>query len=350
VQTRLQKILSAAGISSRRASEAMILEGRVSVNGKTVTELGSKADPDTDDIRVDGRRVKKPASRRYILMYKPRGYITSRSDPEQRPTVIDLLAKGGVRDYVYPVGRLDYESEGLLILTSDGDLAERLMHPSHEVGREYHVRVRGVPDEHAMDRLARGIVLDSRKTAPAKVEVLKVIEGTHGDDAMLSIEIHEGRNRQVRRMCEAVGHPVVRLRRVRIGPIHDEHIRPGEFRDLDEREVAALKRVAAKSRSSGLGNRGSSLVARDSGVGLDRDRVKAVAPTPANRGEQRAKLHARSAKSSPRATSHEARAASREPRATSDEPRATARRAGSPKSASGPRTRGPRPSGRPRRG
>jgi pseudouridine synthase len=331
VQTRLQKILSAAGISSRRASEAMILEGRVSVNGKTVTELGSKADPDTDDIRVDGRRVKKPASRRYILMYKPRGYITSRSDPEQRPTVIDLLAKGGVRDYVYPVGRLDYESEGLLILTSDGDLAERLMHPSHEVGREYHVRVRGVPDEHAMDRLARGIVLDSRKTAPAKVEVLKVIEGTHGDDAMLSIEIHEGRNRQVRRMCEAVGHPVVRLRRVRIGPIHDEHIRPGEFRDLDEREVAALKRVAAKSR-------GSLLVTRSSGVGFDKAGAKIAAPTPAKRGEHRNKLPPRSGNSSSRVTSNELRAT------------ATSRRAGSPKSASGPRTRAPRPSGRPRRG
>lgn len=337
MQTRLQKIISAAGISSRRASEALILEGRVSVNGKTVTALGSKADPDTDDIRVDGRRVKTAKARRYILMYKPRGYITSRSDPEQRPTVIDLLVKGGVREYVYPVGRLDYESEGLLILTSDGELAERLMHPSHEVGREYHVRVRGVPDEHAVDRLARGIVLDSRRTAPAKVEVLKVIEGTNGDDAMVSIEIHEGRNRQVRRMCEAVGHPVVRLRRVRIGPIHDEHIRPGEFRDLDDREVAALKRAAVK------GDRGSSLVPRGSGAGLDRDRVKAAATAPTSRGDQRAKLPRPGPKSSPRATRNE-------PRATSREPRATARRADSPKSGSGPRMRAPRPSGRPRRG
>lgn len=247
--TRLQKILSTAGVSSRRHSETLIAEGRVTVNGVTVTELGSKADPEVDDIRVDGRRVKASLARRYILMYKPRGYITSRSDPQQRPTVIDLLAKGGVREYVYPVGRLDYESEGLLVLTSDGDLAERLMHPSHGVAREYQARVRGVPDGHALDRLARGVILDGRKTAPAEVRLEKVIETSGQDEAMLSITLHEGRNRQVRRMCEAVGHPVVRLRRVRIGPIRDEHIRPGEFRDLDDREVAALKR-AASSRTA----------------------------------------------------------------------------------------------------
>jgi 23S rRNA pseudouridine2605 synthase len=255
---RLQKILSSAGVSSRRASESLITEGRVTVNGETVTELGSKADPDVDEIRVDGRRVQTATARRYILMYKPRGYITSRSDPQQRPTVIDLLAKGGVRDYVYPVGRLDYESEGLLILTSDGDLAERLMHPSHGVEREYQARVRGVPDRHALDRLSNGIVLDGRKTSHAEVTIEKVVESQGGDVAVLSIVLHEGRNRQVRRMCEAVGHPVVRLRRVRIGPIRDEHIRPGEFRHLDEREVAALRRAARRDGRSKMehGKRG----------------------------------------------------------------------------------------------
>jgi 23S rRNA pseudouridine2605 synthase len=241
---RLQKILSAAGIASRRAAEAYISEGRVSVNGQTVTELGTKADPRADDIRVDGRRIRPAARRLYILMYKPRGYITSRSDPQQRPTVIDLLAKGGVRDYVYPVGRLDYDSEGLLLLTSDGDLAARLTHPSHEVEREYHARIRGVPDRHAIDRLVKGVMLDGRKTAPAAVNLLKVIEGEGGRDAMLSIVVHEGRNRQVRRMCEAIGHPVVRLRRVRIGPITDDRIRPGEFRDLSPQEISALRRAA----------------------------------------------------------------------------------------------------------
>jgi pseudouridine synthase len=247
VQQRLQKILSAAGIASRRAAEAYITDRRVSVNGETVTVLGSKADPDTDDIRVDGRRVKTAARRLYILMYKPRGHITSRSDPQRRPTVIDLLAKGGVRDYVYPVGRLDYESEGLLLLTSDGDLAAALTHPSHEIEREYQVKVLGVPDEHDIDRLSRGIVIDGRRTLPADVKVLKVIDGDDAQHALLSIVVKEGRNRQVRNMCEAVGHPVDRLRRVRIGPIKDEHIRPGEFRELDTKEIAALRRSATGS-------------------------------------------------------------------------------------------------------
>lgn len=247
MQARLQKILSSAGIASRRAAETYITEGRVSVNGSTVTELGSKADPDTDDIRVDGRRVKFAARRLYILMYKPRGFITTRSDPQRRPTVIDLLTKGGVRDYVYPVGRLDYDSEGLIILTSDGDLAASLTHPSHGVPREYEARVRGVPDRHALDRIARGVVLDRRKTAPAQIAIKKVVEGDDGDQAVLSIVIHEGRNRQVRNMCDAIGHPVMRLRRVRIGTITDEHIRPGEFRELSDREVASLKKLAAAS-------------------------------------------------------------------------------------------------------
>src|SRR5688500_12781881 len=228
MQTRLQKILSAAGIASRRAAERLIQDGRVTVNGQTVTALGTKADPDSDDIRVDGRRVKPVERRRYIMLYKPRGYITSRSDPEHRPTVVDLLTKGGVRDYVYPVGRLDFDSEGLLLLTSDGDLAARLTHPRHGVAREYHARVRGVPDRHALERLSRGIVVEGRSTEPATVTLEKVIEGDDGAQAVLSFVIREGRNRQVRNMCDAIGHPVVRLKRVRIGPISDDRIRPGE--------------------------------------------------------------------------------------------------------------------------
>jgi len=244
VRQRLQKILSTAGIASRRAAESYITDGRVSVNGETLTELGSKADPETDDIRVDGRRIKVASRRLYLLLYKPRGYIATRSDPQGRPTVIDLLAKGGVRDYVYPVGRLDYESEGLILLTSDGDLAARLTHPSHEVEREYHVKVLGVPDDHDLERLSKGIVIDGRRTLPAEVKLLKVMPGSEADHATLSIVVKEGRNRQVRNMCEAIGHPVDRLRRVRIGPITDERIRPGEFRELDAKEIAALRRAA----------------------------------------------------------------------------------------------------------
>ena len=244
MRQRLQKILSTAGIASRRAAESYITDGRVSVNGETLTELGSKADPETDDIRVDGRRIKVASRRLYLLLYKPRGYIATRSDPQGRPTVIDLLAKGGVRDYVYPVGRLDYESEGLILLTSDGDLAARLTHPSHEVEREYHVKVLGVPDDHDLERLSKGIVIDGRRTLPAEVKLLKVMPGSEADHATLSIVVKEGRNRQVRNMCEAIGHPVDRLRRVRIGPITDERIRPGEFRELDAKEIAALRRAA----------------------------------------------------------------------------------------------------------
>lgn len=244
MQIRLQKILSAAGIASRRMAETLITQGRVTVNGVTVLELGTKADPATDDIRVDSRRVKVPTRRRYLLLYKPRGYITTRSDPAQRPTVMDLLVRGGVREYVYPVGRLDYDSEGLLILTSDGDLAARLTHPRHGVEREYEVRVRGVPDAHELARLSKGVSVAGRRTEPARVRLEKVLEPESGPQAVLSFVIHEGRNRQVRDMCDAIGHPVVRLRRVRIGPIVDPRIRPGEFRDLTAREVALLRAAA----------------------------------------------------------------------------------------------------------
>src|SRR3989442_11859594 len=161
---RLQKIISQAGIASRRASEQLMLDGRVSVNGVTVRELGTKADAARDDIRVDGRRVKLPERHRYLLLNKPKGYVTTRSDPQRRPTVIDLLH--GVKDYVYPVGRLDYDSEGLLLLTNDGDLAARLTHPRHGVPRVYEARVLGVPDAHDLDRLGRGIVIGGGATKP----------------------------------------------------------------------------------------------------------------------------------------------------------------------------------------
>ena len=243
---RLQKIISSAGVASRRAAETLIVQGRVSVNGRTITELGTRADPASDDIRVDGRRVKGAARNRYILLNKPRGYITTRADPQRRPTVLDLLEEGGVRDYVYPVGRLDYDSEGLLLLTSDGDLAARLTHPRHEVEREYDVQVAGVPDAHDLQRLERGMVIEGRRTAMAQVTLRKVIEKAGGAQALLSLVIHEGRNRQLRRMCDAIGHPVDRLRRVRIGPIRDPRLKPGEFRDLTPKEVDALKRAASE--------------------------------------------------------------------------------------------------------
>ena len=238
---RLQKILAHAGIASRRAAEKLIAEGRVSVNGRTVLEMGTKADLATDDIRVDGRRVKRAERLRYILLYKPSGYVTTRSDPQRRRTVMDLL--GGVHEYVYPVGRLDYETEGLLLLTNDGDLAATLMHPRHEVERTYEAHVAGMPDDEALDRLRDGIPLDGRRTQPADVILLN--KRPNDRQGILLVTIREGRNRQVRRMLEAVGHPVRKLRRTKIGPLGDRHLRPGEWRELSAKEVAALQHDAA---------------------------------------------------------------------------------------------------------
>jgi 23S rRNA pseudouridine2605 synthase len=248
MQQRLQKILAHAGIASRRAAEKLIAEGRVSVNRTTVREMGVKADPAVDDIRVDGRRLRAPERHRYILLNKPAGVVTTRSDPQRRRTVMDLIA--GVREYVYPVGRLDYDTEGLLLLTNDGELAARLTHPRHEVERTYEAHLAGTPDDDAIDQLRRGIPLDGRRTLPAEVTRLSrvaVNAGRQARNSVVLITIREGRNRQVRRMCEAVGHPVQKLRRVRFGPIADKRLRPGEWRELTKGEVEKLKSGTGKS-------------------------------------------------------------------------------------------------------
>ena len=224
-------------MASRRAAEKLIADGRVTVNGKTVLTMGVKADPQKDDIRVDGRRVKAAAQPRYILLYKPTGFVTTRSDPQRRPTVIDLLA--GVREYVYPVGRLDYDTEGLLLLTNDGDLAARLTHPRHGVARTYEARVAGMPDREALERLRNGIPLDGKRTLPAEVALLN--DGRRDRDGILRLTIREGRNRQVRRMCEAVGHPVQQLKRTKFGSLGDRKLKPGQWRELTPGEVQSLK-------------------------------------------------------------------------------------------------------------
>ena len=250
---RLQKILSQAGVASRRASEQLMLDGRVTVNGTTVRELGTKADASSDDIRVDGRRVTLPERRRYLLLNKPRGYVTTRSDPQRRPTVIDLLT--GVREYVYPVGRLDFETEGLLILTNDGDLAARLTHPRHGVARVYEAQVLGVPDAHDLERLSRGVTVEGQRMTATSVRLLP---GRHDRHATLQITVHEGRNRQVRNMLDAIGHPVDQLKRIAIGPIRDARLKLGRWRDLTEAEVGLLDKIsrAQNSRHRGHGEHG----------------------------------------------------------------------------------------------
>ena len=238
---RLQKILSQAGIASRRAAEQLMLDGRVTVNDQTVRELGTKADPSVDEIKVDGRRIKMSERQRYVLLNKPKGYVTTRSDPQQRPTVMELLR--AVKEYIYPVGRLDFETEGLLLLTNDGDLAARLTHPRHEIPRVYEVRVLGVPDTHDIERLGRGVSIDGRRTDPAHVVLAP---GFHEGHATLRITISEGRNRQVRKMFDAIGHPVDYLRRISIGPLKDPRLKQGYWRDLDAEEVAALKKAVER--------------------------------------------------------------------------------------------------------
>jgi 23S rRNA pseudouridine2605 synthase len=236
---RLQKLISEAGVASRRAAEQLITDGRVMVNGVTVRELGTRADPVSDDVRVDGRRLPRP-ERRHILLYKPRGYVSTRVDPEKRPTVIDLLERAKIRGYFYPVGRLDYDSDGLIILTNDGTFAERLMHPRYELERAYEARVRGVPGEKELERLRKGVPLDGERTQPARVTLQHVIEGKAVPQALLEVVLKEGRNRQVRRMFEAIGHPVMRLTRVRIGTIRIGHMKPGDLRELTPKEIASL--------------------------------------------------------------------------------------------------------------
>jgi len=240
---RLQKLLSGAGVASRRAAEQLIIERRVTVNGDVVATLGSKADPAVDDVRVDGRRVKLATRTRYILLNKPKGYVTTLQDPQGRKTVVDLLR--GVKDYVYPVGRLDYDSQGLLLLTSDGDLAARLMHPRHAVDRVYEALVAGEPSDEALEALRTGVIIDGRRTAPANVRRGGAL-GTRAQLlTLLVITLREGRNRQVRRMCASVGHPVRELARIRMGPISLGSLDEGQWRDLTPQEVKRLKEATA---------------------------------------------------------------------------------------------------------
>lgn len=243
---RLQKLISQAGITSRRAAEELIVTGRVTVNGAVVTELGTKADQASDIIAVDGKQLHFPSRHLYILLNKPTGYITALKDSQGRPLVTDLLAE--VQERVYPVGRLDYNTEGLLLLTNDGDWANRLMHPRHEVEKEYHVRVRGKVHEQQLKRLAEGVDLEEGSTAPAVVRMVK----SSDQNDWISVTIHEGRNRQVRRMCEAVSLSVIRLKRVRYGNLTIGALKPGQFRYLSEAEVNDLRNpssmAAAKTK------------------------------------------------------------------------------------------------------
>ncbi|HLA48445.1 MAG: pseudouridine synthase [Nitrospinae bacterium RIFCSPLOWO2_12_39_16] len=237
---RLQKIISQAGISSRREAERLIIEGRVLVNGNVVRELGAKADPRTDDIRVDGKKIKKEEQKIYILLNKPKGCITTVKDDRGRPTVIDLLR--GVKKNVYPVGRLDFNTEGILLLTNDGDFAQHLAHPRHKIPKTYSVKISGVPTEKELRKLSDGVVVFKRKTAPAQVR----FDRTTGNNSWLTITLHEGKKRQIRRMCEIIGHPVIKLKRIKYGFLELGNLKPGEYRSLSSQEAKRLMETTGR--------------------------------------------------------------------------------------------------------
>lgn len=239
---RLQKVLARVGFGSRRVCEDLIAEERVKVNGE-LAELGRRVDPETDLVEVDGAPIGIRPGLVHYLLNKPTGVVTTASDPQGRPTVVDLVP---AEPRVFPVGRLDLDTEGLLLLTNDGELANRVAHPSHGVEKEYLAEVRGRPSRAALRQLREGVALDDGTTAPAQAALV--------EPSLVRLTIHEGRNRQVRRMLDAVGHPVVRLIRTRIGPLSDRRLEPGAWRPLSGEELRALERaVASPTGTSGIG-------------------------------------------------------------------------------------------------
>lgn len=240
--------MSAAGVCSRREAEVLISEGRVRVNGVVVSELGAKADPEKDVVKVGGKVVRPRAEKIYLLMNKPKRCITSLKDPQGRKTVIDFLP--GELKRVYPVGRLDYDTEGLLLLTSDGEFANAVMHPAAKVPKTYEVKLRGIMSDADIERMASGVRLDDGMTAPARVRKMKLTE----TNSWLEITIHEGRYRQIRRMCETLGHDVLKLRRTKVGPLDLKGVPIGRFRELTPGEVRAL--MQKPGAGGGKGGRG----------------------------------------------------------------------------------------------
>jgi 23S rRNA pseudouridine2605 synthase len=236
VAERLQKLIAQAGIASRRASEELIKAGQVSVNGEIITELGTKADPASDHIKVNGKLINSKLQNRgkvYILLNKPKGYLSSASDPEGRKLVTDLVRGRG---RLHPVGRLDFNSEGLIILTNDGELTNRVA-SSKTVAKVYEVKVKGLPNRNAVNKLRRGVTLDDGfRTAPAEVRELKPTE----KNGWYEVTLYEGHNQQIRKMFDAIGHSVVKLRRTAIGKVNDPHLKPGQARDLTSAEVSSL--------------------------------------------------------------------------------------------------------------
>lgn len=232
---RLQKYMALCGVASRRKSEELIINGRVKVNNKIITELGTTVNPDNDIVKVDEKRIKLESNKVYIMLNKPIGFVTTSKDEKDRNIVTDLIE--GVTERIYPIGRLDADTTGLLLLTNDGDIAYKLTHPSNEIVKQYIAIVEGVPNKIELEKFRNGIFIGGRKTANASIKILK----NFGTDSILDIRIHEGRNRQVKKMCEAINHPVKKLKRISIGEIQLGGLDIGNWRYLDDEEIKYLK-------------------------------------------------------------------------------------------------------------
>ena len=241
---RLPLVLARAGVGSRRQVEKLIAAGRVTVNGTVVLKPGTKVQWGEDAIKVDDRLINRKEPSVTIILNKPKGFVTTSHDPKGRPTTTDLVKR--IRARLFSVGRLDYHTEGLLVMTNDGDLAQLLQHPKYGVPKTYRVKVKGMPEPKTLAKLRLGIRLDKRKTAPAKVKKV----GSTGKNTWLEITIKEGRNRQIRRMCDSIGHPVMKLRRTRYGPLRLTNLEPGAYRRLTAGEVAKLRDYASRSANN----------------------------------------------------------------------------------------------------
>lgn len=235
MEVRLQKFLAEAGIASRRKAEELIVMGKIQLNGKVVTELGTKVDTQKDVVLYQNKKVEIKQNFVYIMLYKPEGYVTTVKDQFQRPTVMDLLKD--VTERVYPVGRLDYDTSGLLLLTNDGDLTYRLTHPKHHIEKTYEAKLFGIPSEQDILKFRRGIIIDGKKTEPATLEILK----KEKKYTTVRIVIQEGRNRQVRKMCQAIKHPVAQLKRIGTGTLFLKDLKKGSYRYLTQKEISYLK-------------------------------------------------------------------------------------------------------------
>lgn len=235
MEIRLQKFLALAGVASRRKSEELILDGKIKVNKQVVTTLGTKVNPNYDIIEYNNKKIIHKEEKVYYMLHKPIGYITSVKDEKNRKTVIDLLKT--VPERIYPVGRLDYDTSGLLILTNDGELTYKITHPKYEIAKIYKAKVSGTPTPNELEQFQNGLMIEGRKTAKAKIHILK----TKANSSIVSITITEGRNRQVRKMCETIGHPVINLKRVAIGQLHIGNLSVGQYRPLTMQEVKYLK-------------------------------------------------------------------------------------------------------------